>query len=75
MEDLQLAQSIANLDKENFEDFVNSRIEFHTNGLVDDNFETLGWECQVLIAQHKEEMKESSNFLNRNQKMDKDDCE
>ena len=75
MEDVQLAQSIANLDKENFEDFVNSCIEFHTNGLVDDNFETWGWEYQVLIAQHKEEMKKSLNFLNRNQKMDKDDCE
>ena len=75
MEDLQLAQSIANLDKGSFEDFVNSCIEFHTNGLVDDNFATWGWKYQVLIAQHKEEMKESSNFLNRNQKMDKDDCE
>ena len=52
--------------------FVDSCIEFHTNGLADDDFETWGWKYQVLIAQHKEEMK---NFRTENQKMDKDDCE
>ena len=72
MEDVQLAHSIASLDRGNFEMFVDSCIEFHTNGLIDDNFETWGWKFQVLIAQHEEEMKKSSD---RNQKMDKDDCE
>ena len=72
MEDVQLAHSIASLDRGNFEMFVDSCIEFHTNGLADDDFETWGWKYQVLIAQHKEEMK---NFQTENQKMDKDDCE
>lgn len=72
MEDVQLAHSIASLDRGNFEMFVDSCIEFHTNGLADDDFETWGWKYQVLIAQHKEEMK---NFRTENQKMDKDDCE